>query len=127
MKETKTVEKRVRFSAEPRPDMFPDDWIVFNAPRPICGHRTMEGTFMHGIFYAGVDPEGEYALDFITNNWRLDADPVQFVTDEEMIALGKKYATEHHSDCDFSDFPDDVFIDCFCRENIIMQSFVVEV
>jgi len=42
-----------------RPENIPEDWSIYNAPRPIPGEIVWDGDFLHGVFYAAVPPEAE--------------------------------------------------------------------
>lgn len=80
------------------PVTFPDNWIVMNAPRPLLGSRTMEGEFLTGRFYAGIDPEDAMAGQFIKANEKLDARIVVAVSRETQMALalhGNEYRTKY--------------------------------
>ena len=39
-----------------RPEGVPRGWRVFNAPRPLSGHREWIADWIHGTHYAAVDP-----------------------------------------------------------------------
>ena len=39
-----------------RPADIPADWTIYNAPRPLYGHKRWQGDFRHGIFFAAVAP-----------------------------------------------------------------------
>lgn len=82
-----------------RPDDVPETWPVFNAPRPLYGHREWQGEFEHGVFYAAVDPDGYGAEGFIESNISLDGWLVEYWTREKAIEAGrqhlfKKYPTK---------------------------------
>lgn len=77
----------------------PSDWIVMNAPRPLAGHKTLEGgDFMAGRFYAAIDPNGEGAASMVENNRSLDARVIMTVSKEtqaKMALVGNKYADKY--------------------------------
>lgn len=50
----------------------PEGHIVMNASRPLPGHQTGEGDFMHGRFYSFIDPTQPDALRLIENAKSLD-------------------------------------------------------
>jgi len=68
-----------------RPSDVPADWIVFNAPRPLYGHKEWQGEFYHGRFFAAVDPHGEYADRFMKNNVSLDGWVVEYYEKDAAI------------------------------------------
>lgn len=69
----------------------PEDYAIFNAPRPLIGDATWQGSFIHGIFYAGVYTVGKNAKHFIQRCAELDAVVFDFVTDEEVYAKAQVY------------------------------------
>jgi N12 class adenine-specific DNA methylase len=69
------------------PVSVPAHWIVMNAPRPLLGHLTMQGDFLTGRFYAGIDPDDAMASQFIKENVQLDARLVVEVSRETQMAL----------------------------------------
>ena len=76
------------------PVSVPANWIVMNAPRPLLGHTTMQGDFLTGRFYAGIDPCDDMASHYIKANVQLDARLVVEVSRETQMALalhGDKY------------------------------------
>ncbi len=84
---------RVAVSADVNqaPLNVPPNWIVFNAPRPLYGDREWQGDFLHGRFYAAVDPNGDKAEWCIKENKSLDAWVYQFVDAETMRAMVRQY------------------------------------
>ena len=87
-----------------RPSNIPEAWRGFNAPRPLMGHRTWQGPFVSGIFYAAVNPEGEYAQAYLERNHRNDAIELVWIFPEEwrrrVLAYGRRLAEEHDLDLD---------------------------
>lgn len=72
----------------------PANWIVFNAPRPLVGHKTFDGDFVCGRFYAAVDPSAEFAADYVRQNLELDARIAIFAPLDVQLAMaldGHKY------------------------------------
>ncbi|SET44351.1 Protein of unknown function [Nitrosomonas marina] len=54
-------------------ESVPDGWVLMNAPRPIMGTKTFQDEFIHGRFYAAIDPTDEFAESNAKNNDSLDA------------------------------------------------------
>ena len=64
------------------PEPLLPEWEVVNAPRPIPGLVTWEGTFRHGIHYAaGLRTEFGSVWD------ALDAWPCKLISNQEIIKL----------------------------------------
>jgi len=74
-----------------RPENIPDNWIVFNAPRPMLGDKDWCGDFHHGIFYAAVDPDGYIPKKWMQKNCDLDGWVVEYVSEEAAIQMVKNY------------------------------------
>ena len=78
-----------------RPEEAPDGWLVFNAPRPLCGSRLPDdsracwtGDFVTGVLYAAVNPKPADAVYdapqmWIDENRKLDARIVTWVSEED--------------------------------------------
>ncbi len=49
----------------------PDD-LIYNAPRPLWGYTGWQGDFVHGVWYAVVDPTNPEQAAYITRNNELD-------------------------------------------------------
>ena len=77
-----------------RPTQAPTGWPIFNAPRPLYGDPTWTGDFIHGIFYATVDPTDPYGPGFIQRNAELDAWELVWVSEEEAIGESLDYYRE---------------------------------
>lgn len=60
---------------------IPDNWIIYNAPRPLKGHLTWVGDCISGVFYA-IAP----ASDVLTYqvNIALDAHVLKWATQEDI-------------------------------------------
>ena len=47
-----------------RPADVGDDWVIYNAARPMPGHKTWTGDFRRGVYYSAVrlcgDPDDEF-------------------------------------------------------------------
>lgn len=67
--------------AESVPANLPAAWIIMNAPRPLLGQETAQGDFLHGRFYAAIDPQDEYSQGYIDRNVKDDG-YVVFVADK---------------------------------------------
>jgi len=53
-----------------------EDWEIFNAPRPLPGHRTWSGEFLRGCFYSAVDTSEEDSPELLKqiedqDGWRV--------------------------------------------------------
>ena len=82
-----------------RPYQAPEGWLVFNAPRPIYGHKDWIGDFLTGVFFVAVDPEGDNAEWMIKRNTELDARLLEYMSQEEwdrqVDEYGAMMAEEH--------------------------------
>lgn len=89
--------KGVIAAPESLPD-FPAGWIVMNAARPLAGHRTKEGNFLDGRYYAAIDPAGFNAEGMIEQNRDLAAAVVLLVPLDqqiEMALVGNDYRLDY--------------------------------
>jgi hypothetical protein len=69
----------------PRPADIEASWIIFNAPRPIYGHKDWKGEFKEGVFYAAVNPnDGAYSEMYIKENLLLHAVICNYVTETDI-------------------------------------------
>lgn len=82
-----------------RPD-FSEDWRIFNAHRPMWGTQEWRGPFIHGVWYAAIDPKDPYLLDMLTHNERSDGLELVYHTEEEARAIGWKWGEMHYPDND---------------------------
>lgn len=76
----------------------PASWLVFNAPRPLVGHKTFDGDFVCGRFYAAIDPSAEFAAEYIRKNLELDARIAIFAPLDAQLAMaldGHKYRDQY--------------------------------
>ncbi len=77
-----------------RPADVPANWTIYNAPRPIYGHREWQGDFACGIFYAAIDPNGEGAEWMHSENRLNKACVVKYVSKADVMtwvyAYGEK-------------------------------------
>lgn len=55
---------------------------IYNAPRPLYGHRVWPGSFRHGSFYAAIWDDQPYAEDYRRRNIELDASVIEIVDNE---------------------------------------------
>lgn len=95
-----------------RPDDIPADWTIYNAPRPLYGHKRWQGDFRHGVFFAAVAPEGNPADEFNDaagfhkRNRQLDGHVCMWVPKVDVMAYGAQKAAEYGIDLDEFDYPD---------------------
>jgi len=73
-----------------RPDI-PEDWLIFNAPRPLLGDKEWKGDFQHGIFYVAVDPKGYIPESWIKSNCSLDGWLVEYISESEAMKKATDY------------------------------------
>jgi len=74
-------------------------WRIFNAPRPLPGSVTWDGEFHHGIFYAAIDPEDDYATELEERCISLDGHLVIPIEKEEVVEWCRAYyAAEYPKD-----------------------------
>lgn len=89
-----------------RPADVPETWTIYNAARPLYGHRTWQGPFRHGVFYAAVAPEGDPvdefgdAPEFRKRNRELDGHVCRWVGRDEVMKYGRALAEEYDLDLD---------------------------
>lgn len=83
---------------DPRPADIPPGWLIFNAPRPLAGHRTGTGDFRHGIHYAAVDPTAPDAEQMKRRNTADDGWLVGYVTQANVDAWAVEFARENGYD-----------------------------
>jgi len=94
---------------EPRPDDIPADALIFNAPRPLCGHTHWDGEFRHGIFYVAIFPSDQYAEGFIRETVGLDGWLCEYISEDEIRPYAEEKARENDlkvEDCDWVDWVD---------------------
>jgi len=111
---------RVRFSIEDfkgviaAPESlpeFPEGWIVMNAARPLAGHRTKEGEFLDGRYYAAIDPAGFNVEGMIEQNRDLAASvvlPVPVGQQIEMALVGNDYRLDYLTQFTGADLHDQI-------------------
>jgi len=107
-----------------RPADIPADWTIYNAPRPLYGHKRWQGDFRHGIFFAAVAPGGDPADEFgdaaeyHKRNRELDGHECLWVSKADVMAYGAQKAAEYEVDLDEFDYKDIVssFVDNYERQ-----------
>lgn len=85
---------------------IPADWLIFNAPRPLDAsciclpnnqdvYLAWQGDFLHGRFFAAVNPEDHRAIEEnrLNDGWIL-----QYHSDEEIKAWGVEYLKKYNVD-----------------------------
>jgi hypothetical protein len=80
---------------EPRPANVPADALIFNAPRPLCGHTHWQGEFRHGIFYVAIFPADQYAEGLIRETVGLDGWLCAYIADETIRSYAEATAKEY--------------------------------
>jgi len=92
------------YHATERPADIPADWTIYNAARPLHGHRHWQGHFRHGVFYVAVAPEGDPADEFNDSaemhkrNRALDGHVCVWVPKAKVVEYGKRVAEEYGVD-----------------------------
>ena len=82
------------------PEDAPPGALIFNAPRPLCGHITWTGDFVLGRFYALVLPpgaggEGPARQWMVSDNHALRATVLRLVTEEAAQAEVRAHYANH--------------------------------
>jgi hypothetical protein len=83
--------KTIKLIGKTRAADIPQEWAIHNAPRPLYGTKTWEGDFIHGIFYAAIDPADEFAPGWLKENDRNDAYELVYLSREQAIPLAYQY------------------------------------
>lgn len=99
------------------------DWIIFNAPRPLYGDVVGKGEFLYGIFYAAVNPNGDFAEQLCRENLRLDAVVCKYVTMDEIVYWVQQFCKR--KGYDFNELDNNDVRQCFSTENGIQQIDIV--
>lgn len=99
---------KLRYTLSQRPRQAPEGWRIFNAPRPLYGTLrnedgqvspgTWDGDFLHGTFYAAVDPADPNADMWVGNNAILDAQEIQYITEQQAYDVGLAYYQTNYPD-----------------------------
>lgn len=84
-----------------RPQHIPNDWTIYNAPRPLYGNECWEGDFVHGRFYAAVEPQSKYHQ----LNQELDGWPCVWISKEEVVEWFSERLTERGISKAVADYP----------------------
>ena len=79
-----------------RPTHIHASWPIFNAPRPLYGEPIWTGDFIHGIFYATVNPADNCGTEFIQRNADLDAWELIWVSEEEAVVEAMQRLTDEY-------------------------------
>ncbi len=79
------------FIIRERPKDIPEDWLIFNAPRPLLGDKEWTGEFQHGIFYVAVDPNGYIPESWIEKNCGLDGWLIEYISKENAMQKAKDF------------------------------------
>ena len=61
-----------------------EGFLIFNAPRPLIGHVEWRGDFIHGVYYAAVDPSLGDGQHYIQRNIALYGHVLEFVSEAEV-------------------------------------------
>lgn len=81
-----------------RPQSIPDDWLIFNASRPLVGDKTWDGDFVHGRHYAAIDPNGKYADRNIEQNRKLDGWALNYKSHDDAVKHAESVITGDNQD-----------------------------
>ncbi len=106
--------KKLRIIGE-WPKDIPENWELWNAPRPIYGAREWSGDFGHGCFYAAIDPDDEFAERWRQNNIDLDAWKIEYVTEDEAVQMVKDYYTQI--------YPEDIDLLNDASRDLLLEGF----
>ncbi|WP_219096329.1 helicase-related protein [Pseudomonas sp. UMAB-40] len=66
---------------------FPAGWVVMNAARPLFGHSVVNGRFLDGVHYAGIDPRDSLAQMYVTENIKLNASVIVSATPDQQVQM----------------------------------------
>ena len=89
--------------------------FVFNATRPINGHKAWTKSVpMAGLFFASVDPQGEFANEYLQRLEEMDAALVlEMPTPDQMLADVQAYADRKGYDVDIAKWGEAKLIDAW--------------
>lgn len=87
-----------------KPEHVPDDWEIYNAPRPLYGHEHWKGHFRSGVFFVAIDPEGDYADEYREKTLQLDGHRCVFIDKSVIETWGRARAAHYNVDFDTFDF-----------------------
>jgi hypothetical protein len=72
---------------------IPEDWEIYNAPRPLGGHLTwLDTDGPGGWFWAAVDPEGEFADEYRDRLYQNDARQLVWISEDQFYDVVQRYA-----------------------------------
>ena len=91
-------------AAMEKPDSVPDDWEIYNAPRPLYGHEHWKGKFRSGIFYVAIDPGADYADEYRKRTLQNDGHHCVFIDKDVVIEWFRARAEHYDVDPDEFDF-----------------------
>lgn len=74
------------------------DWYIFNAPRPLPGHVTWTADFLHGVFYAAINPHEKNAVWLAEQCISLDGWVIVFVDKEQIYREVQAHYDTHFPD-----------------------------
>ena len=90
----------------PRPEDIPANWTIWNAVRPLWGHKVWEGEWCRGRHYAAIDPD-EINAEYLTKeNLSLDGHPCRWVAVAEIWEWARAYYAKFGVDPDEFDEDD---------------------
>jgi len=84
-----------------RPDV-PEDWMIFNAPRPMWGTQEWydKNVYLHGRWFAAISPMDPYKLDMLTRNEQDDGWLIVYHAEEQLQAVGWEWVEKNYPDSD---------------------------
>jgi len=91
---------------DPRPADIPENWEIYNAARPLCGHKHWQGKFRHGVFFVAIDPTDKFADGFRKRTIDLDGHLCKWVARDEVETWGRRYCKKYGIDYDKFEFRD---------------------
>jgi hypothetical protein len=84
-------------SKNPLPESVPSNWIIFNTTRPLVGTKTFENaSYLHGRFYAAIDPSDEFASQYIKSDISLDGYVIKIISDDLLSKMVKNTIPEKY-------------------------------
>lgn len=89
-----------------RPADVPADWLIFNAPRPLYGHKCWEGEFRSGRHYAAIDPADSWGKNYIEETIRLDGYLVEYITEADIRTWAEAQCESYGVPIEEYDFQD---------------------
>ena len=85
-----------------RPSDVPEEWVIFNAPRPLYGQLVWEDTDAPcGWFHAAVYLNGERGPTWVVSNKRMDARVLFYISYQEFKGMVSEYA--NHKKKEYAD------------------------